>query len=226
MPWSSYFECWALSQLFHSLLSLSSRGSLAPIHFLPFRVVLSAYLRLSTFLSAISIPACASSSPAFCMMYSAYKLNKQGDNMQPWWTPFPIWNLSFVPCQILTVSSWPVYRLLRMQVRWPGIPISLRIFRFVVLHTVRGFSIVNEAEVDVFLELSCFFYDPTERSNCWQFDHLEAWTSGSLSSHTVEAILENFEHYFASVWNEYNCAIVLTVFGIAFLWDWNESYPE
>ena len=44
---------------------------------------------------------------------------------------------------------------------WPGIPISLRIFQFVVIHTAKGFSIVNEAELDVFLELSCFFYDPT-----------------------------------------------------------------
>ena len=50
------------------------------------------------FLQAILIPAYASSSPAFLMMYSAYKLNKQGDNIQPWRTPFPIWNQSVVPC--------------------------------------------------------------------------------------------------------------------------------
>ena len=56
------------------------------------RVVSSAYLRLLIFLPAILIPACASSSPAFLTMYSAYKLNKQGDNIQPWCTPFPIWN--------------------------------------------------------------------------------------------------------------------------------------
>ena len=56
------------------------------------RVVSSAYLRLLIFLPAILIPACASSSPAFLMMYSAYKLNKQGDSIQPWRTPFPIWN--------------------------------------------------------------------------------------------------------------------------------------
>ena len=58
------------------------------------RVLSSAYLRLLIFLLAILIPACASSSPAFCMMYSAYKLNKQGDNIQPWCTLFPIWNQS------------------------------------------------------------------------------------------------------------------------------------
>ena len=92
------------------------------------RVVSSAYLRLLIFLLAILIPACASSSPAFHMIYSAYKLNKQNDNIQPWYTPFPIWNQSFVPCPVLTVASWPAYRFLRRQVRWCGIHISLRIF--------------------------------------------------------------------------------------------------
>ena len=53
-------------------------------------VVSSAYLRLLIFLLAILVPACASSSPAFHMIYTAYKLNKQGDNIQPWCTPFPI----------------------------------------------------------------------------------------------------------------------------------------
>ena len=57
-------------------------------------VVSSGYLRLFTFLPAILIPSCASFSPAFLMMYSASKLNKQGDNIQPWRTPFPIWNQS------------------------------------------------------------------------------------------------------------------------------------
>ena len=56
------------------------------------RVVSSAYLRLLIFLPIILIPACYSSSPAFCMMYSTYKLNKQGDNIQPWHTPFPVLN--------------------------------------------------------------------------------------------------------------------------------------
>ena len=91
------------------------------------RVVSSAYLRLLIFLLAILIPACASSSPAFLMMYSAYKLNKQGDNIQPWRTPFPIWNQSVVPCPVLTVASWPPYRFLKRQVRWSGIHISFRI---------------------------------------------------------------------------------------------------
>ena len=61
------------------------------------------------------------------MMYSAYKLNKQGDSIQPWHTPFPIWNQS-VPCPVLTVASWPVFRFLKRQVKWSGIHISWRIF--------------------------------------------------------------------------------------------------
>ena len=129
------------------------------------RMVSSAYLRLLIFHLAILIPAYASSSLTFLMMYSAYKLNKQGDTIQPWHTPFPIWNQSVLPYPVLTVASWPAYRFLRRQVRWSGIPISLRIFQFVVIHTLKGFSIVNEAEVDIFLELSCFFDAPTDVGN-------------------------------------------------------------
>ena len=81
------------------------------------RVVSSAYLRLLIFLPVILIPACAASCPKFHMIYSAYKLNKQGDNIQPWRTPFPIWNQSVVPCPVLTVASWPAYRFLKRQVR-------------------------------------------------------------------------------------------------------------
>ena len=114
MLWSSFFECWILSQLFHFPLSLSSRGSLVPLCFLPY-LVSCAYLVLLIFL------------PAILMMYSAYKLNKQGDNIQPWCTPLSIWNQSIVPCPVLKVISWPAYRFLRRQVIWSGIPISLRI---------------------------------------------------------------------------------------------------
>ena len=90
---------------------LFSSSSLSAI-----RVVSSEYLRLSIFLPAILIPACASSSPAFPMMCSACKLNKQGDNIQPWRTPFPIWNQSVVPCPDLTAPSWPAYRFLKRHV--------------------------------------------------------------------------------------------------------------
>ena len=99
------------------------------------RVVSSAYLSLLIFLPAILIPASASSSPVFLMMYSAYKLNKQDDNIQHWHTPFPIWNQSVVPCPVLTVASWPAYRFLKRQVRCSGIPISFRIFHSLLWST-------------------------------------------------------------------------------------------
>ena len=83
-------------------------------------------------------------------MYSAYKLNKQGDKIQPWCTPFPILNQSVVPDSVLTVASELAYNFLRRQVRWSSIPISWRIFQFVVIHTVKGFNVVNEAEADVY----------------------------------------------------------------------------
>jgi len=141
LPWSdgtvcyelSFFECRKLSQLFHSLTFMKwlfSSSSLSAI-----RVVSSAYLRLLIFLLAVLIPACTSSSLAFHMMYSAYKLNKQNDNIQLWRTPFPIWNQSVVPCPVLTVASWPAFRFLRRQVRWSGIPICKKFPQFVVIHT-------------------------------------------------------------------------------------------
>ena len=109
---------------------LFSSSSLSPI-----RVVPSAYLRLLIFLQVFLSPGGTSSSPMFLMMYSAYKLNKQGDNIQPWCTPFPIWNQYVVLCPVLTVASWPAYRFLKTQVRWPGIPISFRIFHSLLLPT-------------------------------------------------------------------------------------------
>ena len=83
--------------------------------------------------------------------------------MHPWRTPFPIWNQSVVPCPVLTVAPWPAYRSVRRKFRWSGIPISLRIFQFFVIHRV--FGIVIKAEVDVYLELSCFFDDTVDVGN-------------------------------------------------------------
>ena len=137
------------------------------------------------------------------MMYTAYKLNKQGDNTQPWCTPFLIWNQSVVPCPVLTVASWPAYWFLRRQVRWSGIPISFRIFQFVVIHTVKGFDIVNKAETDVFLEFSCFFDDLTDVDNLITGSSAFSKSSLNIWKFTVQVLLkaglENFEHYFASL---------------------------
>ena len=122
------FECQVLSQAcslssFTFIRRLFSSSLLSAL-----RVVSSASLKFLIFLLAILIPACTSSSLAFHLIYSAYKLSKQSDNIQPWCTPFPIWNKSVVPCRVLTLTSWPTYRFLRRQVRWSSIPISWRIF--------------------------------------------------------------------------------------------------
>ena len=115
------------------------------------RVVSSAYLRLLISLPAILIPAFASSSLAFRMMYSAYKLNKQDDNILPWCTPFPTRNQSVFPCSVLTVASWPVYRFLKRQVRWSGNPHLLKNFsQFLMIYTVKSFTKYY------FCSLNCF----------------------------------------------------------------------
>ena len=120
------------------------------------------------------------------------------------------------------------YRLLRRQVRWSGIPISLRIFHSLLWsHTVKGFRIVNEA--DVFLELSCFFDDPADVGKFISGSSAFSKTSLNIRKFTVHILLkpglENFEHYVTSMWDECNCAVVWAFFGIAFLWDWNENWP-
>ena len=131
LPWSDamifIFECWVLSQPFHSRLSPSSRSSFSSSLLSAIRVVSSAYLKLFIFLPAVLIPAWATSSLEFRMMCSAYKLNKQGDSIQPWCIPFPVWT-SLLFCLVLTVASWPAYTFFRRQVRWSGSPISGRIF--------------------------------------------------------------------------------------------------
>ena len=136
---------------------------------------------------------------------------------------FPVWNQSVVPCPVLTVASWPAYRFLRRQIRWSGFSISWRIFQFVVIHTVKGFGIVNKAEVDVFLELSCFFDESTDVGNLISGSSAFSKTSLNICKFTVHVLLkpglENFEHYFASLWNECNCVVDWVFLGIAFLWD-------
>ena len=99
--------------------------------------------------------------------------------------------------------------------------------QFVVLHTVRGSGIVNKAKVDIFLELSCFFCDLTEVGNLISGSSAFSKSSLRIWKFMVHILfkpgLEKFEHYFASMWDECNCAVVWTFFGIAFLSDWNEN---
>ena len=102
------------------------------------------------------------------------------------------------------------------------------LFKNLPQFVVEGFGAVNKA-VNVFLELSCFFNDPTNVCNLISGSSAfskSSWNIWKFSVHVpLKPHLENFEHYLASMGNECNCAVVWTFFGIAFLWDWNENWP-
>ena len=101
--------------------------------------------------------------------------------------------------------------------------------QFIVIHTVKGFGIVNKAEIDVFLELSCLVDDPADVNNLISGSSAFSKTNLNIWNFMVHVLLkpdlENFEHYLTSVWDECNCVVVWASFGIAFLWDWNENGP-
>ena len=101
--------------------------------------------------------------------------------------------------------------------------------QFVVIDTVKGFSITNKAEIVVFLETSCFFNDPAVFGNLISGSSVFSKTSLNIWNFTVQVLLkpglENFEHYFASVWDECNCTILWTFFVISLLWDWYGNWP-
>ena len=84
--------------------------------------------------------------------------------------------------------------------------------QFVVIHIVKGFGVVNKAEVDIFLELSCFFNDPTDVGNLISGSSAFSKSSLNIWKFLVHVLLkpglENFEHYFASMKDECNCAVV------------------
>ena len=131
-------------------------------------------------------------------------------------------HLGSSPCSFLTVASWSAYRFLRRvgEVVWYSHHFK-NFPQFVVLHTVKGFGVVNKAEVDVFLELSRFFDDPTNVGNLISGSSAFSKSSLNIWKFMVHVLLkpglENFEHYFASVWDECNCVVVWTFFGTAFL---------
>ena len=84
--------------------------------------------------------------------------------------------------------------------------------QFVVIHTVKGFGIVNKAEIDVFLELCCFFDDPTDAGNLISGSSAFSKSSLNIWKFIVYVLLkpglENLKHYFISVWDECNCVVV------------------
>ena len=75
--------------------------------------------------------------------------------------------------------------------------------QFLVIHTVKGFGLVNKAEIDVFLELSCFFHDPADVGNLISGSSAFSKSGLNIRKFTVHILLkpglENFEHYFTSV---------------------------
>ena len=101
--------------------------------------------------------------------------------------------------------------------------------QFVVIHTVKGFGVINKAEVDAFLEFSCFFKDPTDVANLISGSSDFSKSSLNIWKCRVHILwkpsLENLGYYIASMWFECNCVVVWAFFDIAFLWDWNENRP-
>ena len=95
--------------------------------------------------------------------------------------------------------------------------------QFLVIHTVKAFGIVNKAEIDVLLELSCFFNNPTNVANlitgssAFYKSSLNIW---KFSVHKLlKSRLKDFEHDLLRMWNECNCVVVWTFFGTVLLWD-------
>ena len=101
--------------------------------------------------------------------------------------------------------------------------------QLVVIYTVKGFRVVSKAKADVFLELSCLFNKTTDIGNLISGSSAFSKSSLNMRKFIVHVLLklcsENFEHYFAGVWDECNCAVVWAFFGTAFLWDCNENWP-
>ena len=101
--------------------------------------------------------------------------------------------------------------------------------QFVVIHIVKGFLVVNEAKVDVFLEFLCFLYDPMNVSNLTSgssaFCKCSFYIRKFLVHALVKPILKDLVHNLNTMWNEHNYMVVWTFFGIPLLWDRNENWP-
>ena len=101
--------------------------------------------------------------------------------------------------------------------------------QFFVSHTVKGFSVVNEAKADIFLEFFCFFYGPADVGNLISGSSAFSKSSLNIWKFLVHILLKpslkNFERCLARMCNECNCGVVWIFFGIALLWDWNENWP-
>ena len=164
-------------------------------------------------------------------MMALYRLNKQGDSRQPCYTPSSTLNQLVVPYRVPTVVSWPEYRFLRRQVRRSGIHISLRAFQFIMIHTVKGFGVVDETEVDVFLEFHCLL--SLWSSECLQFD---LWFLPSFSKPSLDiwkflvhimlkCSMQDFKRDLTSMGDKCNCPMVSIFFRTTLLGNWDEDWP-
>ena len=190
LPWSDgqdaiilIFWCWVLSQLAHSPLSPSfwgeKRGGLfSSFSLSAIRVVPAACLRLLIFLPAILTPACDSSSPGFCPMHSAYKISTG------WWYTalfYSFSNLELVSCSMFG-SNCCYLTHIQVSQKTGEVVLYSHFFKnfphFVVIHTVKGFSVVDEAEVRCFTGIPLL---SLWSNKCWQFDQ-ECGLSISISN--------------------------------------------
>ncbi|KAG5213006.1 hypothetical protein JEQ12_008792 [Ovis aries] len=164
------------------------------------RMVLPVYLKLLIFLPAILIPARASSSPAFHMMYSACKLNKQGKtyNLEVLLSQFGniCCSMSGSNCCFMTYIQ--IFQEAGQVVWYSHL---LKNFpQFVVIHAVKGFGVVSKTEVEVFLELSCFFNDLMVVGNLISDSSAFLKSIWKFMVHVLlNPGLENFEHYFGGM---------------------------
>ena len=156
------------------------------------------------------------------MIYSVCKSNKQGDNIQPWHIPFPILNQSVIPCLILTVASWPAYRFFQETGKvWLVFPLFKNFPQFVVTQTVKGFSVVNEAEKTFFFWNSlAFFNDPTNIDNLISgssaFSKSSLYIWKFLVYVPLKPSLKECEHYLPSMLNKPHYMVVWTFSALPF----------
>ena len=136
-------------------------------------------------------------------MYSAYKLNKQGDNIQPWRIPFPVWNQSVVPCPVLSIAFWPAYKFQKRQIRWSGIPISFRIVHSLLWSTqskaLAYLAIVVLAiypkQLKMYVHTKSCTHD-VYRNFIYNCQHLEA-TKMSFSNQINKCYIQTMQYYSA-----------------------------
>ena len=180
------------------------------------------------FLPPILFPVCNLSSPAFLMICSAYRLKKQSDSRQPCHTPFSILNQSFLSYRVLTVVSWPAYRFLRRQVRWSGIPISLRAFHSLLWSTQSRLwhSQWNRGRC-FFLEFPNLLYhsangDLISGSSSFSKPSLNIWMF--FVCIMLKSRLQDFKHNLTSMGDGCNCLMVSTFFSTTLLENWDEDW--